>query len=271
MRLTFGNLRLDGVSRGGDRTWFRVHPPGLAFDVGRGAVGLSGARDVFLSHGHLDHCLGLPFLLSYRARHGGGGTRVGCPRPLVEPLSQLLDAAARVERADYDYELIGLEAGDRVPLGDGLLVEAFATPHGVPSLGYHLVRTRRRLKQRFRKTPGEELAALRAEGVEIEEMTEEDWLSYTGDTAAGVLDSEPRLLASRILLVECTFLHPDHRARAQRYGHVHIEDLAERATDFENEHLVLFHLSRRHSAGELETAVASRLAALAGRVQWVVA
>ena len=66
MRLTFGNLALEGVSRGGDRTWFRVHPPGLAFDVGRGALGLAGARDVFITHGHLDHCLGLPFVLSYR-------------------------------------------------------------------------------------------------------------------------------------------------------------------------------------------------------------
>ena len=32
----FGDLRIEGWSRAGDDNWFRVHPPGLALDVGRG-------------------------------------------------------------------------------------------------------------------------------------------------------------------------------------------------------------------------------------------
>lgn len=271
MRLTFGNLSLEGVSRGGDRTWFRVHPPGLAFDVGRGALGLSGARDVFITHGHLDHCLGLPFLLSYRARHGGGSTRIGCPGPLAEPLGEWLEMASNLEEAEYDFELIGLEAGDRLVVGPDLTVEAFATPHVVPSLGYHLVRSRRQLIARYRERPGSELAALREQGVELEVTAEEDWLSYTGDTSAAVLDSEPRLLAAKILLIECTFLDPEHRDRAERYGHIHIEDLEERADRFDNEHVVLCHLSRRHGVDELEAAVKGQLGSLAERVQSVVA
>ena len=99
MRLTFGNLSIEGVSRGGDRTWFRVHPPGLAFDVGRGALGLAGARDVFITHGHIDHCLGLPFLLSHRARHEGGATRVACPAEIAKTLDAWLAGAARLEQA----------------------------------------------------------------------------------------------------------------------------------------------------------------------------
>ena len=57
------------ASRAGDDNWFRIHPPGLAFDVGRGALQLAGAQDVFLSHGHLDHALGLPYVLSQRSLH----------------------------------------------------------------------------------------------------------------------------------------------------------------------------------------------------------
>jgi len=271
VRLTFGNLSLEGVSRGGDRTWFRVHPPGLAFDVGRGALGLAGARDVFITHGHLDHCLGLPFLLSYRARHGGGPTRVGCPKPIADSLEAWLHMAARLEGAQYDFDLVGLEAGDRIPVAPDLTVEAFATPHVVPSLGYHLIHSKTQLVAAHSKTPGTELAELRRRGVEIEEAVEEDWLSYTGDTSAAVLDEEPRLLGARILLIECTFLNPDHRERAELYGHVHIEDLAERAERFDNEQVVLFHLSRRHSSLELEEAVNEKLGPLAERVLLAVA
>jgi ribonuclease Z len=270
MRLRFGELSLEGSSRGGDRTWFRVHPPGLAFDVGRGAVELSGVRDVFISHGHLDHCLGLPFVLSYRARHGGGSTRVGCPQAIVDRLGEWLEAAARLEGAQYDFELTGLDPGDRVGVAPDLAVEAFATPHVAPSLGYHLVRTRRHLRHRYRGTPGTELAALRHRGVEIEESRDEDWLSYCGDCSVTVLDREPRLLVSRILLLECTFLDPAHLERAGRYGHTHIDELAERVGGFENEHLVLYHLSRRHTFEQLQTAVADKLGPLAERVELAV-
>lgn len=271
MRLTFGDLSLEGASRGGDRTWFRVHPPGLAFDVGRGALGLMGARDVFVTHGHLDHCLGLPFVLSYRARHGGGSTRVGCPAAIADALAGWLEDAARLEGAQYDFELVPMEPGDRLSVGPDLTVEAFATAHVVPSLGYHLTRSRRCLAQRYRDTPGPELAALRRQGVEIEDESEEDWLSYCGDTAARVLDQEPRLFASRILLLECTFLDPAHREQAARYGHIHLDDLVERADRFTNEHLVLCHLSRRHTVEQLRDAVVERLGSLAERVEWAVA
>jgi ribonuclease Z len=268
--LTFGNLGIEGRSRGGDRTWFRVQPPGLAFDVGRGALELSGVRDVFVTHGHLDHCLGVPFVLSYRARHGGGSTRIACPRPLAAPLARWLEGAAELEASRYDYEIAPMEPGDRLEVGPGLEVEAFATHHVVPSLGYHLRRERRHLREQYQGTPGSELAALKQRGVEIEERVEEDWLSYCGDTAATVLDEEPRLLSSRVLLLECTFLDAAHQELARRYGHIHLDDLAARVDRFRNEHLVLCHLSRRHSRAELRRAVEEKLRPLARRVELVV-
>ncbi len=267
MRLTFGDLSLEGESRGGDRTWFRVHPPGLAFDVGRGALKLVGAEDLFVTHGHLDHCLGVPFVLSNRSRHGEGTTRVLCPRAIRDRLRGLIDSASRLEEHDYSYELVGLEPGDSVEVGRSMRVEAFATDHVVPSLGYHLVRSKRELAGAYRGLSSEELVSLKRRGETIEKTTEEDWLSYCGDTRATVFDEEPRLTNSRVLVVECTFLDPTHRDRAELYGHLHLDDLAERRDRFENETIVLCHLSGRHTVAELRTAVDTRLGSLADRVE----
>jgi ribonuclease Z len=273
VELQLGDLRLEGWSRAGDETWFRVHPPGLAFDVGRGAQQLAGARDVFLTHGHLDHALGLPWVLSQRSFHRGAHTRVFCPAPIAEPLAALVAAAERLEggaRTRYDWDLLPLAAGDRVAVGRNLTVEAFASDHVVPSLGFHLVRRKHRLGRDFLGRSGEELAALRAQGVAIGETVEETWLSYCGDTGPGVFESEPRLYESRVLMVECTFLGDEHRDKGEAYKHLHIDDLAAREERFQNENLVLHHLSRRYRVSDLRREVERRLPRLAGRVHILV-
>lgn len=266
-RFQFGNLSVTGWSRAGTQTWFRVQPPRIAFDVGRGAVELAGARDLFLSHGHLDHALGVPFVLSHRTERNGRGSRVFCPAEIVEPLAALIDAAARLEETTYDYELVGLAPGDRVAVGAKHTVEAFATDHVVPSLGYHLEETHQRLKPELRGLPGEEIGRRRAAGESVETEERRILLTYCGDTAAGVFAAEPRLFDSPVLLMECTFLDAAHRQPADLYKHMHLDDLAAVADRFRNESILLHHLSRRYTVAEMRARVDDVLPAeLAGRI-----
>lgn len=256
--LRFGDLTLEGVSRAGDETWFRVHPPGIAFDAGRGAPELAGVRQLFLSHGHLDHALGVPFVLSQRAMHRTGETRVYCPAAVAEELERLVRAASRLEGVGYRASIEPLVPGQRVEVGRRLLVEAFAVDHVVPGLGYHLIERRRRLKAALRELSGAEIVARKQAGEEVEEESEVVRLSYCGDTGVGVLAGEPRLFTSEVLLLECTFLGPQAREKGRRFGHLHVEELAEHAASFRNRHLVLHHLSRRFRPAELR-AEAERL------------
>jgi ribonuclease Z len=265
--LRLGELSIEGWSRAGEETWFRVHPPGLAFDCGRGALELSGARDLFVSHGHLDHALGVPWVLSQRTLHHREPTRVVCPREVAADLGELIEAAARLERVRYGYEILPVGPGDRVEVGRDLAVVPFATEHVVPSLGFHLLRRRHHLRAALRGLDGTRLAALRRAGTPIEDESEEVWLSYCGDTAAGVFERAPRLVESRVLMIECTFLGGPMRRRGSEYGHLHVEDLAERADQLAGcEAILLHHLSRRHTVAELRGEVERLMPDLAPRV-----
>jgi ribonuclease Z len=270
VELRFGDLRIEGWSRAGDDNWFRIHPPGLAFDVGRGALQLAGAQDVFLTHGHLDHALGLPFVLSQRSLHHHAHTRVFCPAEIAKPLAAFVAASEALERARYEYELVPLAPGDRVAVGRGLTVEAFASDHVVPSLGFHLWRSRRRLAAAYAGLSREELIALRERGVDTSEVVEDLWLTYCGDTGPGVFEREPRLFRACVLMLECTFLGEQHRVKGELYKHLHLGDIVQRAGDFRNEALVLHHLSRRFRVEELRAEVERRLPALANRIHLLV-
>jgi len=265
--LRLGELSIEGWSRAGEETWFRVHPPGLAFDCGRGALELSGAGDLFLTHGHLDHALGVPWVLSQRTLHHRNPTRVVCPAEIAADLRDLIESAARLERVRYAYEIVPVGPGDRVEVGRDLAVEPFATDHVVPSLGYHLLRRRRHLRPELRGEPGRRLAELRAAGVAIEKESEEVWLSYCGDTGAGVFDRAPRLAESRVLMIECTFLGEAMRRRGAEYGHLHVEELLANADRLARcEAILLHHLSRRHRVAELRAELERRAPELAARV-----
>jgi ribonuclease Z len=268
--LRLGNLAIEGRSVAGAETWVRVRPPGLAFDVGRGAVQLSGVRDIFLSHGHLDHALGLPYVLSQRTLQHRASTRIFCPAGTAEPLAALIAAAERLEGATYRFQIVPLAAGERVDLGRDLQIETFATDHVVPSLGYHMVWRKRRLAAAYTALAATELAELRASGVDTTESVEEVGLSYCGDTGPAVFDLSPAIFESRVLMLECTFMGESHRAKGDRYKHLHLGDIVERADRFHNAAIVLHHLSRRFRPHDLLAAIEQRIPQLAPRIHLLV-
>src|SRR5436305_13209459 len=119
------------VRRGGDR---------ILFDCGEGtqrqlvqSVGLTELTEVFLTHYHADHWLGLPGLLkTFDLRARERPLAIHGPPGLPELLTLAQRAAGRVR---FELELVELEPGDALRR-DGYSAAPVPAAHRSPASGY---------------------------------------------------------------------------------------------------------------------------------------
>src|SRR2546430_512752 len=98
----------------------------------RSSIGLIELREVFITHFHADHVLGLPGMLKTFALRGRDlPLAVYGPRGLVDLLGSLKRVVGRLT---YELQLFELEPGDVLERDDYRLA-TFAVTHGVSSLG----------------------------------------------------------------------------------------------------------------------------------------
>jgi ribonuclease Z len=246
------------VRRGGDR---------ILFDCGEGtqrqlvsSVGLTELTEVFLTHYHADHWLGLPGLLKtfdLRARE----------RPLAihgpPGLTELLVLAMRVAgRVRYELQLIELEPGE-VLRRDGYSIAPVAVAHRAPAFGYVLYEDERpgvfdpEQATALGLTPGPEFGRVQR-GETIRGVTPEQIMGPARPGRKIVLsgDTRPcetlRIAAHRadLLLHEATFAE-EERGRAAETGHSTAAQAAALAKEAEVTVLALNHFSTRYPVGVL--------------------
>jgi ribonuclease Z len=253
------------VRRGGDR---------LLVDCGEGTqrqllrsdVGLVDLEEVFLTHLHADHVLGLPGMLKTFALRGRDiPIRVHGPRGTRALLAAL---GVVIGRLTYPFEVVELGAGD-VLVRDGYRVEAFGVEHGAGALGYAL-----REEGRPGRFDVEAAAALgvpdgpargalqRGEPVTLGNGTvvrpdevvgpprRGRTVVLAGDTAPSASVVEAAAGAD-VLVHEATFL-ADERQRARETGHSTAGEAALVAREAGVSLLALVHVSARHSAARVE-------------------
>ena len=257
---SWGELRLAGGSRAGEASLVLLPQLRLAFDAGRPARALVPLQHVVVSHGHMDHVLGLPAWASQRQLNGMPGGTVYAPASLAEGVRDLLSTCARLEGGKpYDVEVVAVVPGQTVELRRGFALSFFATSHWVDTLGCSLEWVRHRLLPEFAGLGGEELRRRQERGETITEDVRTSLFAYLADTGPEVFAAQPFLAGVEVLTVECTFLRPSDRERARRFGHMHLDDLVALAPTLENRHLVLTHLSRRHRLGPGASAIRKAL------------
>ncbi len=247
------------LRRGGERLLFDCGE-GTQRQLLRSAVGLIELQEVFVSHFHADHYLGLPGMLKTFALRGRE-----LPLTIYGPpgLNELFGALRRIfGKLTYELELVELRPGDVLERVEYNLV-TFPVAHAVQSLGFALVEHPRPgrfdidASDALGVPSGPERGLLQAgESVTLDDgtvVTPDEVLGparpgrkvvLSGDTAP----SPTVLEAARgavVLVHEATFLE-EERERAQETGHATALDAAEIAREAEVGLLALTHLSNRY-------------------------
>jgi ribonuclease Z len=252
------------VRRGGDRLLFDC-AEGTQRQLLRCDVGLLELREIFLTHYHADHYLGLPGMLkTYSLRGRDVPLTIYGPTGLRELVSTLKRVFGRLT---YPLELTELEVGETLERGEYRL-ETFAVNHGVSATGYRLVEHERpgrfdvEVANSLGVPDGPQRGALqRGEPVTLADgtlVTPDQVLGparagrtlvLTGDTAPASSVVEAARGAD-VLVHEATFL-ADERERARETLHSTAGEAALVAREADVRLLALTHLSTRYFGHEV--------------------
>ena len=252
---------LEGRSRAGHETVFRIRDLGIALDIGRCPDMVVPMQHVFITHTHLDHAAGIPFYAGQRRLQQLGGGTVYVPAEAADDVRALLAIQEKLTGARFEIEVRGVASGEELRFGRTHFVRGHTAPHRVAARGYEFIERRHKLRDEFAGATREEIGRLRREKVQVDEEYRWPILFYTGDTDRGLLENCDALFEAEVLMIECSFLTEGHQDRAARYRHIHIDDIADFADRFENRLIVLTHFSRRYSRDEIRDAVRRRLPA----------
>ena len=215
---------------------------------------------IFITHMHGDHILGLPGLLQTMGMSNRKDPLIVCgPVGFTASLGRLMDACEG--EVEYELDVRDLRPGDTVRVG-GATVTAFATEHGVVSLGYVYVEDD--LPGKFDKAkavelgirPGPDFSRLQngecVNGVRPEQIIGPSRrgarLVYTGDTIP--MDSTAEAASGAdVLIHESTYCGEDSELAAKNF-HSTCVQAAEIATRAGAGALILTHISNRYDGTE---------------------
>ena len=261
-----GGLEIEGVSIAGHESFYKVPAFRCLLEFGRAPDDVLGYATVCLTHGHLDHAAGLAHHASRRRLTGLPPARVFAPEEAAPDLEAWLAISERLENVDYGVRVTPAVPGQSVDLRNDLAVTFLPGRHRVPTVGYLFSEVRKKLIDDLAGRSEEDITALRRGGAEVARREEIPLLAYPGDCSPEIFAAAPELFRVRVLLIECSFLGPDDRERARKYDHIHLDDIAERASLFENEAIVLTHFSMRYRPEQILHALETLPAGIADRV-----
>jgi ribonuclease Z len=252
------------VRRGGERLLFDCGE-GTQRQLLRSSIGLVDLTEIFVTHFHADHYLGLPGMLKTFALR-----QRDVPLTVYGPpgLRELFDALRRVfGRLTYPVHIVELRPGEALER-DGYRILVYPVAHGVASLGYGLVEDPRpgrfdvETADGLGVPPGPERGALqRGDSVTLADGRVVTPDQVLGDPRPGrrILvpgDTAPtetvRVLAegADVLVHEASFAE-EERDRAAETLHATARQAAQLALDAGVHLLVLTHLSPRYFGPEI--------------------
>lgn len=258
--LQLAGLEVDAISLGGLRTCIQLPGLDLAFDMGCCPDSAVNRSQVLFTHTHIDHIGAVGMHCATRALYQRPPPHYTLPPGTEENFRALMDAWGRLDGTPLSYTAQTVLPDAPFSLKKNITARAFRTVHRVVSQGYILQRSRSKLRPSWLGRPGPEIAAARRAGEDIFEIQTEDIVAFTGDTRIDALDSNPAVYQARLLIMEVTFHDADVSVKRSRaMGHIHLDEVIERADRFENQAILFTHRSMRYGEQQVRSILQQRL------------
>jgi ribonuclease Z len=255
-----GGLTIEGYSRAAVQSYWRIPELKIGFDLGAQPWDFMGTPTWLVTHTHLDHVAALPVYVARRRMMKMGPPTIYLPEEGVEDVRKLLLIMQRLDRGRQVCQLNGVRPGQEIELSREHVISAFRTTHTIPSVGYMVWERRNKLKEEYHGLAGDKIRDLRLSGVEVTREVRTPILAYTGDTSPAGLDGFPAVYEARVLITELSFIRPNHRReKIHKFGHMHLDDLLERADRFKNELIICGHFSTRYHPQEVRKLLEAKL------------
>ncbi|KAL0230755.1 hypothetical protein PCE1_004310 [Barthelona sp. PCE] len=245
----------------------------LQFDCGMLMKQYNKVSNIFISHAHLDHYSAIPSVV---------GLATMTKRPIkiyahpifIEKMEAILALYEDLDGMELTHHtFVPIEIGDVIRMKKGIFVEVFEAfhvenPNNIPAFSFAVYEERRKLKDEFKGLESREIAELKMDGVEINDVTKYTRWFYTGDTTTEIFNLDVAKEAENVI-TECTFLTDSLGGNAERYGHVQFSKLAEIIPTLNAKRIFLSHVSARHDSEQIAEAIKREDLFDDDRIVWV--
>ena len=258
-KIKIGDLEILGYSVAGEETVVGIPQLGVCFDIGKAPEQIISISNLLLTHGHMDHAAGIAYYLSHRKFSGQSPGTVLASANLFEPISGIIDAWGRLDGNKIPANFVPMSPGDEYPIKPNLFARAFATKHSRGALGFTIIEKKKKLKEEYLGLASARIVELKKRGLEIDYIVELPIVTYLGDTRYHNFSKFDFIVKSKILIAECTFVIDEHIERALAGAHMHVDEFVKMIKDFDNEHIIITHLSRRTNIGQAKKILKEKL------------
>ena len=266
---------LTGFSEAARNTGFRI--PELRFALDCGVLFQSTPECIFITHGHIDHTSEIAKTL---IDTGTIHPKIFCPTKITERIRNVIHAFFVLTKntdkpkVHNKYSLTGVDSGTKIPLSYdkkdkkrvSMFVEIIPCYHTVPCVGYGFSEVRRKLRPEFHGLSQEALNTIKmrkdenGNEIDISHDVEYPLFCFMGDTNEralycvenDIIINNPVLEKYQTIIIECTFLDPEHYEHAKKDRHMHWSKLEPYVRSHPETRFILIHFSTRYSNDYIE-------------------